>query len=161
MSRSSSSRRRTPARRSQMALARGARGRGLDDLDGVGFEHPREQVGGGLRLAELRLAHTADRHISHPGERLHPRRRRDHGRTGRATRRRGGRGTAGLGERLGGGSGWPGTGRGSPGHGRGAGPLGPLDPGQRFIRDRTKRSSRDCRPCPRHRAAEPRPQLKC
>ena len=36
-------------------------GGGLDDLDGVGFEHPREQAGGGLRLAELRLAHTADR----------------------------------------------------------------------------------------------------
>jgi hypothetical protein len=35
-----------------------------------GSEHPREQAGGGLRLAELRLAHTADRHISHPGERL-------------------------------------------------------------------------------------------
>ena len=62
-----------------------------------GSEHPREQAGGGLRLAELRLAHTADRHISHTGERLPPRRRRDHGRTDRATRRPGGRGTPGLG----------------------------------------------------------------
>jgi lysophospholipase L1-like esterase len=61
-------------------------------------------------------------------------------------------------ERLGGAPGWPGTGRRLPERGRGAGPLGPLDPGQRFIRDRTKRSSRDCRLCPRHRAEEPRPR---
>jgi hypothetical protein len=61
-------------------------------------------------------------------------------------------------ERLEAGPGWPGTGRGLPGRGARCGPLGPLDPGQRFIRDGTKRSSRDCRPCPRHRAAEPRPR---
>lgn len=44
-------------------------------------------------------------------------------------------------ERLGGGPGWPGTGRRLPGRGRGAGPLGPLDPGQRFIRDRTNEAA--------------------
>jgi len=101
MSRSSISRRRIPARRSQLAFARGARGRGLDDLDGVGFERPRKQAGGGLSLAELRLAHTADHR-----PRNSPSRRPGHRRPGRS-----GLEQAQVGLALGGA--WQGAGRGA------------------------------------------------
>ena len=105
----------------------------------------REQAGGELRLAELRLAHTADRHIStRVSDYIRAVADTTDEQAAQLAVEAAGAPPAWA-ERLGGGPGWPGTGRGLPGHGRGAGPLGPLNPGQRFIRDRTKRSSRDCR----------------